>query len=122
MKTFGRLVVHTLTNAIAFLAANQFVVGFSFVGDFSALVVTALILTVIQTFVRPILSLFFGPLILLSFGLFSIVINAGLLFILDRVSSELTIQGYLPLLYATLIVSIAHILIDMGGKWSYKND
>lgn len=122
MKTLGKIIVHTLANAIAFLAANQFISGFSLSGDFIVLIITAFILTVAQVFVRPLLSLFFGPLILLSFGLFSIVINAGMLFILDRVSQELTIQGYIPLLLTTLLVSVAHIVIDMSGKWSYKND
>lgn len=122
MKTLGKLIILTAANTIAILAAAEFIVGFSFTGNFVALLITAVCLTAVQIFIRPLLSLIFGPLILLSFGLFSIIINAGLLFILDIVSPELTIQGYLPLLFTTLLVSVVHIVIDKGGNWGYKKD
>jgi len=121
MKTIGRLVLLAVANAVAFLAANQFIAGFSFSGDFVALVTAAGLLAIVQVFVRPILSLFFGPLILLSLGLFSIILNAGLLLVLDKANSALTIGGYIPLLLATLVVSAAHFVIETVGRWGYKD-
>ena len=122
MKIIGRIVIHLLANMVAILAVSYFVSGFLFSGDFVALAVTAGIFTLIQIFVKPILKLFFGPFIILTFGIFSIVLNMIILYVLDILSPELTIQGYIPLLLGTLIISITHIIVSMAGKWVYKSD
>ncbi|MEK7542728.1 MAG: phage holin family protein [Patescibacteria group bacterium] len=120
MGFFGKLALHVVANAIGISVANYFILGFSFSGDFIALIIAAIILTAIQTFLKPVLKLFFGPLIVMSLGLFIIVINAIILIILDFFSNELTIQGYLPLLYATLIISAINIIIGLAGKETKK--
>ncbi len=120
MKLIGKFIIHVIANMIALLAANYFVSGFSFSGDFYSLVVVSALFALIQMVIKPILRLFSGPLIVLTFGLFSIVVNAILLYILDILSSDLTIQGYVPLLLGTLIVSIAHMVISGAGRKVYK--
>ncbi len=119
-KLLGEFIFHIFSNTIALFAAVNFVAGFTFQGDFTAMLIAAAILTVINLLVKPILKLFFGPLILLTFGLFSIVINAITLAILDFFSTPLTIQGYVPLLYGTLIVTAVNLTLALAGKWIYK--
>ncbi|MDO8557080.1 MAG: phage holin family protein [Candidatus Jorgensenbacteria bacterium] len=121
MGLIGRFILHTIGNAIGIYVASYFIQGFSFVGDFLSLIVAAAILAVIQAILKPILKLFLGPLIVLTLGLFSIVINALLLIILDFLSKDLTIQGYLPLLYATLIISVINIVVSVGGRETKKD-
>ena len=118
MKLLGEIVMHLVGNIIAILIAREFVVGVSFVGDLIGVATAAGVLTIIQFIVRPILKLFFGPLILLSFGLFIIVINALTLYFLDLLSPELTIQGYWPLLVTTLIVSLVNLVLNKAGHWA----
>ncbi len=120
MKFLGRFIIHFFANAVAILAAAYFIPGFSFSGDVTALAIAALILTVINTFIRPILKLLLGPLVILTFGLFTIVINALSLYLLDTLSTAITIQGYLPLLLATLIVSVVNAVVGLTAKWSAK--
>ncbi len=119
-KLLGEIIFHVFSNTIALYAAASLVAGFTFSGDFIAMLTAAAILTAINLLVKPILKLFFGPLILLTFGLFSIVINALTLGILDFFSSPLTIQGYIPLLYGTLIVTAVNLAIALSGRWIYK--
>src|ERR1051325_1161624 len=116
MRLIGRFIFHVLSNALAILAAAYFVTNFKFDGDFLQLLATALILTLINTFVRPLLKLFLGPFILLTFGLLIIVINAATLYILDLWSTPLTIVGYEALLFGTLIVSAVNILMNFAGR------
>lgn len=120
MRFIGRFIFHVFSNAIALLVASYFVVGFTMSGDVVALGIAALILTVINTFIRPILKLILGPLVVITFGLFTIVINGFSLYLLDTLSPAITIQGYLPLLLGTLIVSAANAVMSLTAKWGFK--
>ena len=122
MKLLSRLVLHLAANALAIHAANYFVPGFSFTGNFKDLALAALILTAINTFLRPIVTVFLAPFILLTLGLLSIIINATILHFLDIFQNPISIEGYTPLLLATLIVSAANILITASAKISYKKE
>lgn len=115
-----KFIFHIFSNAVALFAAAYFVSGFQLnMSSYWVLVVTALILTLINTFIKPFFSFFLGPLVLLTFGLFSIVINMGTLYVLDLLSENLTITGTLPLLYGTLIVSIVNTLLEFFGSGIY---
>ncbi|MDI6734370.1 MAG: phage holin family protein [Patescibacteria group bacterium] len=120
MKLIGGFIFHIFSNAIAVLAANYFIVGFIFKGDFVDLVVAALVLTLINTFLRPVLKLFLGPIIILTFGLFTIVINAITLYLLDILSDSLTIQGYLPLILGTIIIGVINFILNFAAKRLYR--
>ena len=120
MKFIGKFIFHILSNAAALLITAHFVEGFILNGDAVAILTTALVLTLLNTFIRPILKLFFGPFIVLTFGLFSIVINALTLHFLDIWSIALTIQGYVPLLWGTVIVSIVNIAFSIPEKLFFR--
>ncbi len=64
-----------------------------------------------QLLVRPILKLLLSPLIFITIGLFTIVINAIILAMVDFTSPYITINGLPALLYCTLIISAVHIII-----------
>ena len=116
MKFIGRLIFHIFSNAFALFIATQVIRGFTFQGNIAALFIAAFILTVINALLKPILKLLLGPIILLTFGVFTIVINIFSLFILDILSPAVTIQGYLPLLLATLIIGAVNIIVGFSAK------
>ncbi len=116
MKFLGRIILHVITNAIAILAAAEFIKGFIWTGNFLELVIAAAILTAINMFLKPLMKLFFGPFIVLTLGLFAILINAATLFILDKLTTPLIIDGYLPLLLATLLFGVLNLFVHWGSK------
>ncbi|MDI6820844.1 MAG: phage holin family protein [Patescibacteria group bacterium] len=120
MKLIGKIIFHVFSNAIAVLAASYFINGFVFNGDFLALLIAAVILTLINTFIRPILKLFLGPLIVLTFGLFTIILNAITLYLLDVLSSSLTIHGYLPLVLGTFMIGAINFVLNFAAKKSHQ--
>lgn len=123
MKRFiGEIIFHVFANVIALFTATSFVTGFQFHGDFVAMIITAAILTTINFFLKPVMKLLFGPLILLTLGLFLIVINSLTLFILDIFSVPLTIEGYIPLFYGTLIVTGVNIVLELANRWTAKKE
>ncbi len=118
MRFLGSILISIVSNIVAIMASAYFIQDFIFKGDFIDLVVAAAVFTVINLLFRPILKLLFGPLIVLTMGLFVIVINALTLYILDILTAQLTIQGYLPLLIATIIFSVVNIVINVSARWT----
>ena len=122
MKFITKILFRILSNALALFAAAYFIPGFSISGDKKNFLIVALILTAINLTIKPILKLFFGPFIILSLGFFLLVINAITLVILDFFSTNLTIQGYLPLLYGTIIISVVNMVLSLVGRTVIHND
>ena len=126
MKFIDRFIFHIFSNAIAILIAANLVAGFAFNGDYLGLAVAALALSAINSFVRPIIKLVLGPILVLTFGLFIIVINAVSLFLVPYLLNALgfgtpiSIAGYLPLLIATLIISAVNLIVGFAAKMGYK--
>ncbi len=117
MKFIGKLFISVVSNIVAIMASAYFIQDFIFEGDFIDLVTAAAVFTVINLLLRPVLKLLFGPLIVLTLGLFVIVINALTIYILDIISGSLTIQGYLPLIIATIIFSVVNSFINISARW-----
>ncbi len=126
MKFIGRFIFHIFSNAIAILIAANVVAGFVFNGDLVSLAIAAIVLSVINTFIRPIIKMVLGPILVLTFGLFIIVINAISIFLVPYLlnalgfGSPIAIGGYLPLLFATLIISAVNLIVGFVAKMSYK--
>jgi len=118
MRFIGRFIILIFSNIVAIMASSYFIKDFIFKGDFMDLVVTAAIFTIINLIFRPVLKLLFGPVIILTMGLFIIIINALTIYILDIVSAQITIQGYLPLLVATIIFGVINIIINISTRWT----
>lgn len=116
MKFIGRFILHILSNALAIWLAAKYIAGFKFTGNLTELFVVALILTIINTFIRPFVKMILGPFVLLTFGLFTIVINAGMLYLLDIWSPALNIQLYTPLLWSTLFIGLVNFIVGLGVK------
>ncbi|OGZ66847.1 MAG: hypothetical protein A3C58_01215 [Candidatus Staskawiczbacteria bacterium RIFCSPHIGHO2_02_FULL_34_10] len=64
----------------------------------------SIILGLLNFFVKPILNVITLPLRIITLGLFSFAINAGLIWIVDVVFKELSVPFLYPLLYTTLII------------------
>lgn len=71
----------------------------------------AAVLGVLNLLVRPILRLLSAPLLLLTLGLFSLVINAVVLLIADWVVGALDIDGFLPALGGALVLAVVNMVI-----------
>jgi putative membrane protein len=113
MKLVTKIIVLFIASIGGLLAADYFISGFVITHDPADLLILAGIFTLLQFFLKPILRLLFLPLILLTLGLFILVINALLLFVLDIWSPHLTIQGLVPLFTATLIITAAHFVATL---------
>lgn len=120
MKFISIFIFQAFSNAIAILAAANFIPDFKFDGGFIPLLTTSLVLAVANILLKPILKLFLGPFIVLTLGLFLIVINAVILYIIDIYSQPLIIDGYLPLLLGALLIGLVNFIIQFSAKRLYR--
>lgn len=122
------LAVKVLINAVGVYAAIQLVpqIDFAFGNDWWKLLVVALILALVNTYLKPILKALSFPITLLSMGLFAFVLNAALLllvaFLSDKLSLGFTIGGFPPgfsadsfvgALLGSIVISLVGILLGM---------
>lgn len=76
----------------------------------------ALILTLVNTFIRPILSFLSFPITLLTLGLFQLVINGLMLLLTDRIADGFDIgfrvDGFLAAVIGAVIITIVGWAVD----------
>ena len=111
-----RLIIQILTNALSIFLADYLLDGFVFTGNILTLMVSGFILGLINFFLKPILKIITAPLYILTLGLFSIVINMFLLYILDYLVPELSITGIWTYFWASIIISAVNIFIGKTLK------
>ena len=116
MKFIARLIVIVAANAIALWAAARYIDGISFSGGIYELAIAAAIFTLLNFFLKPILKLLLGPLIILTLGLGLILVNALILYILDIFSQNLTITGIPALIYATVFIGVINFVFHVATK------
>ncbi len=101
-------------NAIALAGSAYFIAGFDLnINNWQAFGALVAVFTVLNVVIKPLIRFFLGPLIILTFGLFNLVITGGLLYILDLYSQNLTITGLPALVAGTLIITIVNVLIHI---------
>lgn len=120
MKSLQRLIVSYISNFIAFIIASYTIQGFEVTNVFIDLLWLVAIFTLLNILIRPVIRSLLTPLIILTFGLFIIAINAGMLWLLDFLSPHITINGTLPLVYTTLIISLINIILSISAKSTNK--
>lgn len=103
-------------NALAIYIASYLLDDFDFHGNLTILLITGLILGIINFFLKPILKFFLMPLIILSLGLFSIIVNMIILAFIDYLVPELFIANLWTLFLGTIIVSAVNIFIGAAFK------
>jgi putative membrane protein len=74
-----RAIVQVLLNGVALLVASKVVPGIGFQGGLLYLFVAGLVFGLVNLIVKPIVTILSFPLVLLTLGLFFLIINAAML-------------------------------------------
>ena len=73
--------------------------GFVLKYQWEVILLLGIVLGLLNFFLRPLLQILSLPLEIVTLGLFTIVIDMGLIWILDKMFDELAVPLFLPLLY-----------------------
>lgn len=100
------MVIRLLINAAALWAAARWVSGIELRGAITDILVVALIFGLINAIIKPIVRFFSFPLILLSLGLFTFVINGAMLWITAQVSPNLSVASPRAAVFGAVTISL----------------
>ena len=112
MKNF---VVKTIANAGALAVAVWLIDNITLTGDSTGkkaatLLLVALIFGLVNVVVKPVVKLFSLPLLILTLGLFSLVVNALMLlltsWLADKVDLSFHVEGFWTAVLGGLIISV----------------
>lgn len=109
-------VIRILGNGLALYVANWLVPGFVVTGGIKEYLIAGVLLGFLNLLVRPILKLVSMPLIIITLGLFTVVINGLILWIVDYIFDFVTIESLMALLWAVIIIGIINLLISAVAK------
>lgn len=104
------LIFRLFFNVLAIWMAYIFIPGFIVNGGLKEFVVAGILLGLFNLIIKPIIKLISAPLILLTLGLFTIVINAFLLLLVDYLLDFVIIQTYGALFWATVVIGIVNMI------------
>lgn len=111
-----------LVNAVALWVATQVVTGVHYEGDVLPFLVVALIFGVINATLRPLTKLVTCPLILLTLGFFTFIVNGLMLWLTSGLAESLGlgfhVDSYWAAFLGAIVVSIVSTLLSMTVKVS----
>jgi putative membrane protein len=115
-----RLLISWLATSLAVYFADWLFEGIR-VQDFWTAVWVAALLGLLNAFIKPILQLISVPLIVVTFGLFLLVINAIMLLFVSELVAKFEVDGFWPALWGSIVISFVTYLLNptrknSGGK------
>lgn len=88
-----RLITTIIINALAFYLVARYVPGISYQGGLLGLIAITVVFGLINLLVKPIINLLSLPIKVLTLGLFSLVINGGMLYLTSLIIENFYIEG-----------------------------
>ncbi|OGD42935.1 hypothetical protein A2567_02105 [Candidatus Azambacteria bacterium RIFOXYD1_FULL_42_11] len=111
-----RFILHIVANALAILASEWLVPGVIFQYEFLSLIKIALMLALVNAFIKPILKLVLSPFILITLGLFTLIINIFLIWLVIRFAPEFSITGLNAYFWTAVIISAFNFVVSSATQ------
>jgi putative membrane protein len=111
------LVLHWLLNAAALWVAAWLLPGLDFQGTIVQLFLVAAVFGLVNSLVRPILTVLTCPLIVVTLGLFTLVINALMLWLTGALSARwglgFAVSGFWAAFFGGMVVGIVSMVLSL---------
>lgn len=112
-----QFILRLLINAAGIWAAVRLVPGITHVGSWGSLIGVAIVFGAVNAIVRPLLVFFSIPLLLITLGLFTLVVNALLLWLTSSLSGALglgfNISGFWAAFFGAIVVSLVSLALSV---------
>ena len=99
------LVLKWVVSALGFLALPYIISGISISGGIETALILALLWGIVNVTIKPILIVLTLPINLLTFGIFTFVLNGFLLWLLGGIVKGFEVQGFLAAILGALVLS-----------------
>ncbi len=110
-----KLLAYLLINSVAIIVAANILPGVR-VDSFTSVIILAIVLGVINTFIKPLVLLFTLPINLVTLGLFTFVVNALLVLLADLLVGGFAVNNFLWALLFSLVVSLVSSFLNLFAR------
>jgi len=107
------LIIRLFVNAVALWVAARLVTGIDLAGEFGPVLLVAAVFGLVNALIKPIALILTFPFVLLTLGLFTIVINALMLMLTAALVDALRVAGFWDALLGSLLISIVSLLFSV---------
>lgn len=106
------LLIRLLISTLAIVVAAKVVPGV-YVDSWTTAAVVAIVLGILNTFLRPVLQILALPITILTLGLFYFVVNVFIIFLAAELISGFRIDGFISALIFGFVVSVVSAILGM---------
>jgi putative membrane protein len=112
------LLLHWVLNAAALWVAAALIPGLDFSGGPGRLLLVAAVFGIVNSTLRPLLAVLTCPLIVLTLGLFTLVINALMLLLTGWLSESwnlgFSVSGFWSAFFGGLVVGLVSVILSLA--------
>ena len=114
-----KFLIKILLTAVVVYALSQILAPHVSINSMTTAIVFALVLAVLNFFVKPLIIILTLPLTIITLGLFLLVINVLIIMLADKFVSGIHIEGFLWAFIFGLIISLVSAVLNKAEKkWS----
>ena len=121
-----KFIIRVAINAVGLYAAVWLIPGIDYLGDWTGILWLALIIGLLNALVRPLLKFLTCPLIILTLGLGTLLINTLLFWLTGVIGNQFqagfSVDGFWPAFWGALIVSLVSFVLTLLLHDELKRD
>ena len=110
-----KLLVRWAALALSFWVATALIPGIDVEGGFATYLWVALLFGLLNATLGSLLKLLTLPAVILTLGLFLVVVNAAMLMLVSRWSEKLEVENFWAAIFAAIIISVVTRLVSSVG-------
>jgi putative membrane protein len=110
-----KLLVRWAALALSFWVATALIPGIDVEGGFTTYLWVALLFGLLNATLGSLLKLLTFPAVILTLGLFLVVVNAAMLMLVSRWSEKLEVENFWAAIFAAIIISVITRLVSSVG-------
>lgn len=108
-----KLIINIISSIAGLYLAIHFIPGVSFDGNLWEILLFGSILGLVNSFLKPVLKVLTLPLNFVTLGLFGLILNLFLVWLVIDVLSTISLSGLFPLIFTTLVIWGIHLIIGL---------
>jgi len=108
-----RFLVIIVSNYLGLWLSSKYINGFILSNNFKEMLIVSTFLAILFFILKPLLKIISAPIILITLGLFILIINGFLLWITDYFFEFMRFETYIALGLTTIIISLTNVLFGI---------
>jgi len=106
-----KLITRLLINILSLLIVSYIIPGFD-ITNLTTAAVAAVVIGIVNTFIKPILLIITLPITIITFGIFALILNVLMLMLAAAITPGFHIDGFFTALLASILLSLVSSFLN----------